>query len=233
MESKPVATKVCKYCKGPHYTTYCDSVTCNECNEYGHAGYVCPKKAKPPPPARSRAEPATKSWRPKDAASRSVGFDVSRVDVEGMEEGIRAVALEQSSFDVLAGKHSRDGKSPSDEDDKPRGKEAKGEAGGRARKAPEVLMLEQPPAEDGKPKKPRKKQNLLLPPMCENLEPYSVIQDIMNRQVTMSFGQLMALCPAQRKALAMGLGSLNQRPKSVSIVLQRGSAGKTPGGRHF
>lgn len=117
----------------------------SECNEFGHTGYVCPKKNKPPPPARSRAEVSGggSRWVKKDNATHSVSFDVTRVDMAAMEEDIRTISIKPKELEVLVGKHSKPNQS--DEEERPRGKEAKGESGSKARKPPpEILMLEAP-----------------------------------------------------------------------------------------
>lgn len=202
-ETKIVPAKVCKYCRGYHYTTYCHMVTCSECQEYGHTGYVCPKKKQ----ASQTSQARSKTWIKKEPVNQ-VTIDEDEEFVTWTDLGaIRTVSHSAFGGDVLVGKHSRGAGERSDVEDQPTAKESRGTGSSKGCQkgvGPEVIMRDQASTED-KPRRIRKKRNSLLPPICEKLEPYSVIQDILDRPVKMSFGQLMVLCPGQRKALTSGL----------------------------
>lgn len=151
--AKKAPTRVCKYCKGPHFTIYCTEVTCSECNEFGHTGYVCPKKNKPSPPTKSKVETVGQggAWWVKKDAMNTVGFDVTRVDLASAEEKIWTISIHNEEMKVFVGKHDRPGSGPSDKEERPRNKEAKGESGVKARRpAPDVYMLEPPPVVEAK-----------------------------------------------------------------------------------
>lgn len=178
-------------------------VTCSECQEYGHTGYVCPKKKQSSQSSQARS----KAWIKKEPVNQ-IMIDEDEEFVTWTDLGaIRIVSHSTFGGDVLAGKHTRGSTDHSDEEDQPTTKESRGTGslkGCQKGAGPEVVMRDQVSAGE-KRKKPRKKRNSLLPPICEKLEPYSVIQDILDRPVKMSFGQLMVLCPGQRKALTSGL----------------------------
>lgn len=95
-EAEPAKTRNCKFCGGDHYITSYTKVTCTDCNEYGHTAYVCPKKSKPPPAAKSRATKGSSgwTWKPKESV-RQVAFDVTRIKVEELGKE-RLEAIEES-----------------------------------------------------------------------------------------------------------------------------------------
>lgn len=115
----------------------------SECNEFGYTGYVCFKKNKSFFSVRSRAEVSGggSRWVKKDNAIYSVSFDVIRVDMVVMEEDIRIIFIKFKELEVLVGKYSKFNQS--DEEERLRGKEVKGEFGSKVRKLfSEIFMLE-------------------------------------------------------------------------------------------